>query len=266
MANIIVSKDFITTATGAITVQSTATGYDKLNVFNHSILKRRWRMDSAGTSDVNPVMYFDMSAAKTVVAVVLDDVNFNKVHILGHASDLTTDWTAASFTTGAVTISADAQTGRYKAYIPLTAFDYRWLAIVVPAAASAVGSYTTKWEIGRVGILDSVYTFTKNMGRNYQRGAIQEFSEMTQQNGHRARVKDGDIYWQGTLDFPYRTLTQEVDLTTLNNYDIDDPLVFYENGGDTSKVYFCLRDTNYFGTMDSTAGVKGMSIKLTELI
>ena len=38
-------------------------------------------MNTADKSDVNPIMFFDLSAAKTVDVIVLDDVNFNKVKI-----------------------------------------------------------------------------------------------------------------------------------------------------------------------------------------
>jgi hypothetical protein len=263
---IITSNDFITVANAGITVQSTATGFAKANVMIYNHLKRRWRMDALTKSDSNPVMYFDMSAAQTVAAVVLDDVNFDKVIIVGHGSDLSDDWSGADYTSGAVTISNDAQVNRYKVYIPLTAFNYRWLGIIVPDAASAVGAYTTKWEIGRVGILDSVTTFTKNMARNYQRGAQRKYSEVELKSGHVDRISDGEIGWIGTLNFTHRTTAQEADLTTLNNLDISETLIFYENNSDTSKVYFCLRDDNYVGTMVTNSVVTGNSIRLRERI
>ena len=266
MANIIFTNDIIAVADANITVQSTATGFAKANVFNYGTLKRRWRMDSLTKSAVNPVMNFDLSAAKTLTAIVLYDVNFDKVNILGHASDLEADWTGATFDSGAITVSPDAQTGRYDVYIPLTAFEYRFLAIIIPAAASAVGSYTVKWEIGDVVLLDSGSPFAKNMSMGYSRGAERAFAELKLASGHVERNSLGDMQWMGTLEFGIRTTTEEADLTTLNNLDISETLVFYENAGDTSKVYVCLRDDHYKGTYLANGIVTGTSIKLTERI
>jgi len=220
MANIILTNDFISVADASITVQSTASGFAKANVFNHATLKRRWRMDSLTKSAVNPVINLDMTSARTLTAVVLYDVNFDKVNILGHASDLGTDWTAATFDSGAITISKDAQTGRYDVYIPLTSFEYRYLAIIIPVAANAVGDYTTKWEIGDVVLLDSGSPFSKNMAVGYFRGAEQSFAELKLASGHVERNILGDMQWMGTLTFGVRTTTEEADLTTLNNLDI----------------------------------------------
>ena len=263
---VIIDNDIITVAAAEITVQSTATGFLKQNVMNHAHLKRRWRMNTLDKSNINPVMYFDLGSAQTVVAVVLDDVNFDDVIIKGHTADLGVDWTAADFTTATLTVSKDTQTNRYKIYCPLTAFNYRWLAIIVPTTANAVGDYTTKWEIGRVVLLDTATEFGKQMGPGYRRGAERAFSELDLKSGHDERLTDGPIRWTGVLDFPHRTTTDEADLITLNNMDIGGTLVFYENNSDTSKVYVCLRDDDYEGTHVSENTVLGHSIRLRERI
>jgi hypothetical protein len=266
MAAIIIDNDLITVADAAITVQSTATGFAKANVMNHAYLKRRWRMDSLSTSNTNPVMYFDLTSAQTVAAIILDDINFSQVVIKGHATNLTTDWTSASFTSGTITISKDSQTNRYKAYIPLTAFNYRWLAIIIPTTATAVGSYTDKWEIGRVGILDTATEFSKNMAFGYQRGVSTPCSELELGNGHKEKLIIGVKRWESTCEFGIRTTTQEADLTTLNNMDKDSTLIFYENDSDTSKVYFCQRDSDYYGTLIFNDLVESGSIRFTEQV
>lgn len=266
MGNIVFSKDFITVANAEITAQSTATGFSKANVMDYWHLKRRWRMDSADKSSINPILYFDMGAAKTVAAIMLDDVNFSKVLILGNDTDLSTDWTAAAFTSGELTVSCDAQTGRYKIYIPLTDFNRRWIAVCVPSAASAVGDYQTKWEVGRVVLVDSVNTFTKNMAYGYERGAKRAYQDFSCASGHVERVELGELRWEGTLIFGNRTVSQESDLTTLNNLNIASPIFFYENNSDTSKCYLCLRDTDYLGTVKAGNMVTGTSIRLCELI
>lgn len=263
---IIIDNDIILVANAAISVQSTADGFAKANVMNHSHLKRRWRMDSYTESDTNPVMRFDLSSAQTVAAVVLDDVNFSKVNIKGHGSDLSDNWAAADFETTAQTVSQDAQTGRYKIYIPLTAFNYQFLAIIVPTASSPVGTYTSKIEIGRVVLLDTATEFSKTMSYGYERGAERAYDEIELKSGHTERETLGPIRWVGRLNFSHRTTTEESDLTTFNNMDIGSTLIFYENNGDTSKVYVCERDTNYMGTVIANGVVKGSTIRLKEKI
>ena len=140
MGNIIVSNDILTFADSAITVQGSAAGFAKVDLMDLWHLKRRWRMDSATKSDTNPIVRINMASAQTVDAVMLNDINFDKVIIKGHASDLGTDWTSASFSSGALSVSCDAQVSRYKIYAALTAFNYQYLAIIVPTTATAVGS------------------------------------------------------------------------------------------------------------------------------
>ena len=358
MMAIIIDNDLIIIESADITVQSTATGFAKANVMNHTNLKRRWRMDSLGKSNINPVMYFNLSAqtnlysltydstndvliagtypdgqlwkssdagetwtlkkdlsnetpAQTYVysltydstndvliagtvpdaqiwkssdagetwtlkkdikdeqsldSIVLNDVNFDKVIIRGHNSSLGVDWTTASYNSGTITINKDTQVNRYSIYIPLTNFKYGYIAIIVPTTASVVGIYFNKWEIGRIGLLHTATEFSKTMSRNYKRGAERAFSELNLKSGHDERLIKGPIRWIGTLDFQARTTAEEADLTTLNNMDIGDTLIFYENNGDTSKVYFCLRDDDYFGTYISSETIIGCSIRLKERI
>ena len=266
---IIITNDIINIADAKISVISTAAGYAKANVMNHTRLKRRWRMNTADKSDTDAVMVFNMDAAKTVAAIVLDDVNFDECIIVGHASDLSGEsdgWTGASFSSGAITISKDGKTNRYKAYIPLVAFNLQYIAIIVPTAAAAVGSYTTKWEIGRVVILDSATELTRNMDYGYQRGAEQKFKDLELEYGSVERIVTGILRWSADLPFGIRRMSEETELDTMNAYDMDDVLVFYENAGDTSAVYVVHKDTNYRGTWTAPDGVRGNTIRLTEYI
>jgi hypothetical protein len=128
-----------------------------------------------------------------------------------------------------------------------------------------VGTYTDKWEIGRVGILDTATEFSKNMSYGYERGAERAYREV-EFNNHVERDTTNVIRWVGTLHFSHRTTTQEANLTTLNNMDIGDTLIFYENNSDTSKVYFCLRDSDYSGTVIANSVVTGSSIRMVERI
>jgi len=269
MGNIIVSNDIISIADAEITAQSTADGFDKVNVMDFWRLKRRWRMNTLTKSNTNPIMIFDLGETKTIPAFFLNDVNFDKVLIKGHASNLTTDWTAASFDSGILSISEDDQVKRSKVYIPATAFAYRWLAICVPTTASAVGSYVIKWEMGTVILLEDTTLFMHNMSPDYERGGTQSYGEVKIKTRPKGRTKFGPIRWEGILQFGIRSTAQEADLLTLNNMNIANPLVFYENGtdgDDTSKVYLCVRDSQYKGSLIYSSTIQTTSIKLIELV
>ena len=71
-------------------------------------------------------MKFDFGGAKSLQGIMLNDVNFDKVVIQGNASDA---WGGPSYASGTLTVSQDKVTGRYKIYIPLTGFNYRYLRI-----------------------------------------------------------------------------------------------------------------------------------------
>ena len=105
------------------------------------------------------------------------------------------------------------------------------------------------------------------MSWGYQRGAVKKFKETAVGSGFE-RQSVGPMQWIGTLSFDglRRISTAEIDLTTLNNYDNSDTMLFYENDGDASKVYFCLRDSDYMGTYSLVDGVVGSSIRLKERI
>lgn len=264
---VIVSTDLVSVADAEITARSTATGYAKSNVMDFWHLKRRWRCDDLTKSDSNPALVFDLGAATTVDAVFLNDINFNKVAILGHASDLDDDWSGATFDSGDITVSQNTFTGRYQAYIPLTSFNLRWLAVMTVADASAVGSYTSKWEIGTVCIIDSKTELTSNMAYGYQRGATKPYTDISLPHGGTERINLSDVYqWQATATFGTRTITNEANLQTMNLMDMSDPFVWYENNSDTSDCYLCLRDNAYIGTVVANDLVTGNQIRLRELI
>lgn len=265
---IILSNDYIKPINANIYARSEVGGFAKVNTMDFLHLKRRFRADDLTKSDINPILRFDLSAAKTIVAVVLVDVNFDKVRIRGDAGDLGADWSGSTFDSGADhAVSLNTQINRYHIYIPLTAFNLQWLAIMTPAAASAVGSYTTKWEIGKVVILDSVTTLSKNMAYGYKRKASISYIDSDHATGGSERVKiSDDRQWMADIVFNYRTLTDEAELWTIDNIDIGNPLIFYENDSDTSKVYLCLRDDSYEGTIMAKNAVEGNVIGFKELI
>lgn len=268
MGNIILTNSFINVTDAYITARSQATGYDKQNVVDLWHLMRRFRADDLTKSDTNPLLVFDFGAAQDVAAVAVIGVNFDKVRIKGHDSDLGTDWSAADFDSGNVSVSMNALTRRYQCYVPLTAFDYRYLAVMTPAATSAVGSYTDAWEVCKVAIVESATPLSVNMGYGYRRKAAKPYKDVSLLHGGGERVGLGDARrFEATLVFDgLRAESEEAEMWALNALDESGPVLFYENRGDTSAVYVCLRDDGYEGVVVHNGLVEGNQIRIRELV
>jgi len=257
MPNTIVSSDFIDL--GTITSRTEDASFPDGNVGDLWHLKRRFRANDANVNDW--LLKFDFLAAKSVVAIVLNDVNFDEVRIQG---DNEVDFNAPiQYDSGIVDIALDEIVDRYKVYIPLTGFNYQWMRIFIPNSAAAVGSYTTKWGMGSAVVLDSITEITKN---TYSRTSVKAFQNIELQSGGRERVGLGEIGWEGTIGFDVRKESNETSLWELNNMDSADPLIFYENDGDTSRVYLCLRDNAYEGELIYSGVARGNSVKFKELL
>ena len=152
MGNVVFSNDFVSINSTSVTGRNASTSYPAINVTDNWHLKRCFRStDSTGDAN-NPLLIFDMGSAKTVEAVMLNNVNFNTVKIMGSSANLSTDWSTCANGSN-VAIGQDEIVGRYKAYIPTTSgFNYQYLAVVVPATASLVdsGGSTAVLEVGTV--------------------------------------------------------------------------------------------------------------------
>ncbi len=260
----IISNDFISVADAEITSRSSASGYDKKNVMNLWNLKRRFRAGDLTKSDSNPLLIFDMGSAQTVDAVFLNDVNFDTVRIFGHASDLGTNWAAASLDTGDVTIGKGGRvSNRYKAYIPLTSFNYRWLAVGTPAAASAVGDYTTAWEVGTVAIMDTVTEFSTSMGYPMVTTAEELYVDV----GRSERISLNDAK-QGliSLSFSNARPIANTDLDTFQNMGDAEPLLIYVNDSDTAQAWIVRKDTTVSTTQNDGTNITGSTMQLKELV
>jgi len=255
MGDPIVSADFVDLGT----ITSRSEDYADDNVENYWHLKRRFRASDFTKNDW--LLKFDFGAAKSVVAVVLYDVNFDEVQIQGHGSDA---WGAPSYDGDVVEISQNSLTGRYQVFIPLTGFNYQWMRIFIPNSASAVSDYTTKLEVGAVVVLDSYATIEKY---EYIRKAVKMYEDKPLPHGGFERVSLGDeLRWEGTIEIPRRAESDEGQYWTFNLFDISTPMIFYENRGDTQNVYLCLRDDAYEGTLEHHGVIVGNTIRMKELI
>lgn len=257
MGDPIVSADFV--GLGTITSRTETAGYADDNVEDYWHLKRRFRANDLTKGDW--LLKFNFGSAQSVVAVVLCDVNFDEVKIQGHATDA---WDGPSYDSGVITISRNAITRRYNVFISLTSFNYQWMRIFIPASASAVGSYQTKWEVGAVVVLDSQEEIEKF---SYKRLGEKAFKDIELPHGGFERISLGDeIGWKGQIEIPRRAEEDEGQYWTFNAFDISKPMIYYENRDDTCNVYLCIRDDAYEGTLEFNGVIVGNIIGMKELI
>ena len=257
MGDPIVSADFIDL--GTITSRSENANYPDDNVENYWHLKRRFRASDVTKNDW--LLKFNFGAAKSVVGVVLYDVNFDEVQIQGHGTDV---WTAPSYDGDVIEISQNIFTGRYQVFIPISGFNLQWMRIYIPGTASAVSDYVANWEVGAVVVLDSYETIEKY---GYVRTAKQAYEDKPLSHGGFERISLGDeLRWEGTIEIPRRAEDDETQYWTFNRFDVSVPMIFYENRSSTQNVYLCIRDDAYEGTLEYNGVVIGNSIRMKELV
>lgn len=256
MGNIILSNSFIDVTDANITARTSTTGYPKIAVMDRWNLKRRFRANDVTANDY--LLKFDFTTAKAVLGIFLNDVNFNQVKIEGNATD---SWGTPSFPGTTLTVSQNKVTGRYQIYIPLTGFNLRWLRLFIPVTATAVGGYTSKWEIGTVCFLSAVTTLSHNMSYGYGQSARHFFNTSATE-----RIKTAEaLRWEGSLSFDNRSKDHESDLWALGKMDMSKPFVFYENRDVTNEAYLCVRDDSMSVTEFAYSGVSGSTIKIKEV-
>jgi len=250
---VIFSNDFITFTP---TARNANSSYPATNISERWHLIRTFKSADATANDW--LLKLDMASAQTVAAIVLNHVNFTSVIIQGHASD---SWGSPSFTT-TVSISQDPAVDRYKAFIPLTAFNYRYLRIFIPTGQTPTDD--SVWYVGNVEVLDSYETLVHN-ATTFPRTSDVQKSETTIHGNTTDVITHGGRYFEGSLSFNIRKASDETELWTLNNLDPATPLVLYENLSDTSKVYTVIKTGAYKGTLKAGLLVSGNSISFKEI-
>ena len=244
---------------GTISARSQNASYPASNVGDLWHLKRRFRAGDAITGDW--LLKFDLGATISVAGIFLNDVNFDKVQIQAHGSDA---WSTPDYDSGEIPISQNPFTGRYQVYIPVS-FSKQWVRIYIPSSATVVGDYTSAWEIGTVVLLGSVNELSKG-AQELSRGASDQVQTIKLPSGAHEAVQVGDaLRWEGEFAWAPRRIEKESDLLTLNRALRGDPLVYYDNQGDTWDAYLCRRDTSYSAS-EAGLHVESQAMKLVEII
>lgn len=254
---LIFSADILTPA--STTARSANASYPAGNVNSLWRLKRRFRAQDAITDDW--LLKFDLGSAKSVAGILLADVNFDAVQIQANDSD---SWSSPAYDSGEIAVSQNPFTGRYQVYIPAS-FTQQWIRLYIPASASAVGDYTSAWEVGSIAILASVNELTKG-ARELSRGASDQVEVVKLPSGAHEAVQIGDsLRWQGEFSWTPRRVENESELLQLNRALRGHPFVYYRNDGDTSDAYICRRDSSY-SARESGIHVEAQSMRFVEII
>lgn len=199
--------------------------------------RRHWR--SPNTTVTNIVL--DMTTSKALQALVLGDSNFSQCHIEGNATDV---WTAPSFrypVAGELTITKDPETARRSVYVPLTAFNYRYLRIVIPAQTP--DNSNTYFRIGSVVLLDTLLELKRNPAYPYDTLADEKIKQVEFESGAEEDVVLGDAIWKGTCRWEKCLPEYLSDFWTINSLGKSALLVFYENNGEDWRAYVVKRRT-----------------------
>ena len=261
MGKLIFSNSYTVATDDQITMRTNNAAYPKLNVMDLWHPARNAR--AGDVTDNDWLMKFDFGAATTISAIVLNDVNFDNVTIQGHASDA---WGAPTFTSSTA-VTQDVIVSRYKLFLPLTAFSYRWLRIFIPTGAVEVGTSISEWSIGSIMLITEHTELTRNMAYGYKLTSERAYEDIRFGHGGTERANLGDrLKALITIVFKIRSSDDEGELWTFNAVDSNKPMSIYENNGITSRVYVSLRDRGYESKLVQHNQVLGNTIKFEELV
>lgn len=254
MMGAIFSNDFIDYTP---TARSADSDYPVTDIDEKWSLTRTFKAADATANDW--LIKLDMTSAQTVASILLNHVNFTSVTIQGNATD---SWGAPSFTT-TISISKDPIVQRYKAFIPLTAFNYRYLRIFIPTGQTPTDD--TVWYVGGLVALDSYTELSRNASM-FDRTA--EIPNETVEIG--GNVKDSVdtaamLGLECSLGFSKRKQTDESELWTLNALSNSTPMVLYENLSDTSQAWLVRKEGGYKGTLLAGLITSGNTIDFEEI-
>jgi len=198
MANMIITNSFVSLTNSMLTARSENASYPKVNS-----LKQLRLMDVFRGADVTATDYLlklNYGAAQSVAAVALLNCNFDHAQIQGHASDT---WGAPTSAGSSLAVSQNPYTGRYNIFIPLTAWNYQYMRIYIPAGSVEVGTSNSEWQIGTLVVMSSATPLATNISY----GLSQFADEITEDVGGDKASVDDTMEWEGTMAFDLRCKT-----------------------------------------------------------
>lgn len=229
---------------------------DNLKIYGH--LRKHYR----ALVQTEVTITLDFGSAKTIESVLLDDVNFTDVYIQGHADEA--HWGTPDFSEQ-FTVTQDERVNRYKLFAALTAFNYQYMRIKVPVQ---VPTDLSVFRIGRVCCSDDRITLTKNPSPGYTyKAAFPNPGENNFLSGGREVISRGSYKkWTGEFTFRGNVKTNEDQLWSIDAFEPDDYIVFFENGSDLDKVYLCRKKSSLEIEWFAPNSIKTNVFELEEVI
>lgn len=241
-------------------MSSADTNYPVANLLLYNNLFRH----SRSTVKTEVTISIDMGAATVLAGVMLNDVNFTAAYVEGSADNVTWDFSQL------IAISEDKTVKRYKIYVPLTAFNYRYFRVRITAQDPVARFPDTALSVFRIGTLvlcKQAVELTYNPAAGpytvsgaYPEPLINKFMDGGDEVVSRGDTKRGNI----KFSFSPTTLDQVGELRDLDA--ILKPtsnVVFYRNNGDTWECYLC-RSRGAFETQESDVTFSTSTYELAE--
>lgn len=221
------------------TPSSEISPYLATNLKLYDCPKQHWRTNSVVT---NTTIVFNYGSAKSIVGIVLVDVNFAACYIQANATD---SWGSPSYrlpaVSGNLTVTKDSlYTQRYNIFIP-TVFNLQYSRLYIPTQTPVDGA--AYFRIGTVVHLNTILELSQNPNYDDEEFAEKKIETNEFRSGGFEDIILGDRIWERGFDFEVHPTDYINDLKILNGIDIDQNLILYENFDDTSRVYVCRRRT-----------------------
>ncbi len=249
----IFGSSFITYSVSASTESN---DYPSTNIANLNHLKRHYRNGSTGATTLSCFL----SDITNISGIFIDDVNFTDL-TLTHSS--TTAFTTSTATT--YTVTQDERNQRYKIYCPLSTA-IKAFKIVIPTQQPIDG--LSLFRIGRVAVL-STSTVTLSVDPQYPYDITADYRIKTNEfltGAYEDILLGSNLIWEGSFGWNARNRAYESELWTLNSYNHNQNLFFFENRNDFSKAYLCRKRNNFKISWEDADSEQIDTITLREIL
>lgn len=230
MGNIITSADFAPVASVVYLTQQTA--LPASNVVDFTEPNIGYRATGIATTEY---IGLNFGAARALVALMIDHCTVTSVKVQYSTNGST--WVDSP---GTVTLSQDRD-GRYKAYVPLTSWNYQYIRVINNSAATIDG--TSTFGVGSLIPIVSVTTWGYNPGFPLEVGHRK--AVVTNDNfasGKRKPVVVGNRFVDLTLNQNAVMHSMESTINTiLGSYAENMPFMLYLNRNSTAECYIVYR-------------------------
>lgn len=215
-----------------ITASTQDSNYLSTNIGN-SYLNREWRNGST----VNATVVVDLGSIKNISGIFIDGCNFTNMTL---TRDTSTSFSASTSST--YTVTMDARTQRYRIYCPIST-GIRTYKVIIPTQSPTDG--LSVFRIGRIKTLSTSTITLSSDPQGYDFTAEDRIKTNEFLSGAIEDVLLGEkLIWNGSFNWSARHTTYETELWTINGWNRNQDIFFFENMDDYSKAYLCRKRNN----------------------